>query len=50
MPHQWPTDGSCVFGPWMLKTAREGTQKPIQYRVCVHPQCHESQTREAPNG
>lgn len=43
--HEWPTDGSCVFGPWMAKT---GLPKPTQYRVCIHPECHEVETREAP--
>lgn len=43
--HTWPTDGSCVFGPWMTKT---GLPKATQYRMCVHPECTKSEVREAP--
>lgn len=46
MNHNWPTDGSCVWGPWMNHTAREGAKKPTQYRQCVHPECREVQYRE----
>lgn len=44
--HAWPTTpGEHVFGPWQNKT---GLPKPTQYRVCVHPACPATETREAP--
>ena len=47
--HTWPTDpNEHVWGPWMAKTARKGAAPPTQYRMCVHPNCHASETREAP--
>lgn len=43
--HFWPGDGEHLWGPWMTRT---GLPKPTQYRQCVHPQCSEVDTREAP--
>lgn len=44
--HAWPTDPAAhVWSPWMSKA---GLPRPTQYRVCVHPTCTASETREAP--
>lgn len=43
--HEWPADGGHLWSRWYAKT---GLPKPTQYRVCVHPDCNESETREAP--
>lgn len=49
--HEWPIDGNHLWEKkWFLKTARDGAQKPLQYRSCVHPDCNATQEREAPVG
>jgi hypothetical protein len=46
--HQWPATWQHLWGPWRQKT-KAGTGRPvIQYRTCVHPDCHEFEEREAP--
>lgn len=47
--HNWPTDPSeHVWGPWMAKTPIGKPQPATQYRMCVHPACGASETRETP--
>lgn len=43
--HNWPENKIHLFGPWM---AKDPTPKPTQYRVCVHPNCNASETRDTP--
>lgn len=43
--HEWPAEGEHLWGPWMNK---RGLPKPTQYRMCVHPECHDAQERKAP--
>lgn len=51
MDHNWPTKPELhMWSIWMNKTPRKGTQPPTQYRICVHPTCTESETRETPSG
>jgi hypothetical protein len=42
--HEWPSDGSCVYGPWMPYSQSQ------HYRKCVHPECSEFELRDVPKG
>ena len=45
--HQWPTDPQQhLWGPWH---SEKGLPRPTQYRICVHPLCHEVEHQVAPS-
>lgn len=46
--HDYPSDpAEHLWGPWMNRT---GPPQPTQYRMCAHPACGGSETRETPKG
>lgn len=40
--HVWPRDGEHLFGPWLVLDRKH------HRRVCVHPHCTVTETKEAP--
>lgn len=48
MNHKWPKDEEHFWSPWYPNTARQGIKPPTQYRTCLHPDCKETEYREAP--
>jgi hypothetical protein len=45
MEHNWPKKDEHLWCEWM---ALKGLPKPMQYRKCVHPNCHAYEEREWP--